>query len=306
MNKLGYCCINLTLREKDIFTSRTCRQNTFSLEKVNELALQNVIDLYQILNWNISNNITFFRVGSEIFPFMDHETLGYSIDDLKDGNKIKDYLALCGKYSIHNDIRLECHPGPYCLLGSPNPKVNENGIRCLTMHSLIGDLLNYETVVNGYQRMFNINFHVGGPYGNKKETAIRFKDNFNKLPLNIQKRITIENDDKLSGWSVKDLWELISQETKIPICFDAFHHTFNTGEMSQSEALTLCKYSWENSLAGKQKMSCHYSEAAIGKKPTAHADFIENKISLDSDVMLDAKAKELALLKYLQICNGKN
>ena len=168
------------------------------------------------------------------------------------------------------------------------------------MHSLIGDLLNYETVVNNYQRMFNINFHVGGPYGDKQATAKRFKNNFNKLPDRIKKRITVENDDKLSGWSVKDLWELISQELKIPICFDVFHHKFNTGGLSQREALEISKYSWENSLAGKQRISCHYSEGAIGKKPTAHADFVEQQIALevDTDIMLEAKAKELALINY--------
>ena len=54
-----------------------------------------------------------------------------------------------------------------------------------------------------------INIHIGTAQDGFESTAVRFIDNFNKLSPNCQKRITLENDDKLNMWSVKDLYELI-------------------------------------------------------------------------------------------------
>ena len=71
MNRLGYACINMSLREKGIFNSRTMRKKTF-LEKglpyTSKLVLQNVKDLLPIFNWNFKNKINVFRISSEIAP----------------------------------------------------------------------------------------------------------------------------------------------------------------------------------------------------------------------------------------------
>ena len=54
----------------------------------------------------------------------------------------------------------------------------------------------------------------------------------------------------------------------------------------------------------------HYSESKSDEakddkiKPQAHSDYVVNKIEtydLDVDVMIEAKAKDLALLKYLSV-----
>ena len=72
MIRLGYACINMTLREKNIFTSRTMRKKTF-LEKglpyASELILNNVKDLVKILQWNYKNNVEVFRISSVIMPW---------------------------------------------------------------------------------------------------------------------------------------------------------------------------------------------------------------------------------------------
>ena len=64
MRNYGYACINKTFSDRPkkqrITTNRTMIKRTF-MEKgigyASELALQNVRDLYKILQWNLENNI---------------------------------------------------------------------------------------------------------------------------------------------------------------------------------------------------------------------------------------------------------
>lgn len=63
---IGYACINTELRKQNIFSGRTCRKDKFEklgLEYVGELGLQNLRDLYQIVQWNERNGIKFYRIG---------------------------------------------------------------------------------------------------------------------------------------------------------------------------------------------------------------------------------------------------
>ena len=56
--QLGYCCINLNLRQIPITVNRTCRKATFEsngLSHVSNLALQNIRDLVEIIKWNEKN-----------------------------------------------------------------------------------------------------------------------------------------------------------------------------------------------------------------------------------------------------------
>ena len=81
---LGYACQNLSLargrKHKDrLLTDRTLRMDRFTLERVGELAVRNTEDLLPILQWNAANGIRFFRIGSGVFPFMDHPTLKYTL-----------------------------------------------------------------------------------------------------------------------------------------------------------------------------------------------------------------------------------
>ena len=64
MNNLGYACINMTLGKKGILTGRAMRKATLDakgLPYASLLALQNAKDLKTILEWNVQNNIHFFR-----------------------------------------------------------------------------------------------------------------------------------------------------------------------------------------------------------------------------------------------------
>ena len=74
-----------------------------------------------------------------------------------------------------------------------------------------------------------INIHIGGMYGEKEPTLERFAEGFGRLSENCRARLTVENDDWINGFSVKDLLPL-SQKCNIPIVFDFHHHKFCTGK----------------------------------------------------------------------------
>lgn len=291
---IGYACKNMSITQREkVLTDRTCRMDKFSLDRANELALKNSADLLKILEWNARNSIQFFRIGSGIFPFIDHSALQYKISDLRDAVAIQTNLQTAGAFAKQAGMRLSCHPGPYTCLASPNKETVEKSLLGLQMHSALADLL-------GYEEEFAINIHIGGVYENKEETAKRFAEQYALLPTAIQQRLTIENDDKASMWSMSDLFELI-----VPLCpaiklvLDIHHHRFCQRESLQ-EAAQMAFSTWTGF---SEIPKVHYSESRPDSRPQAHSDYITETIpvlsdSVEYDVMIEAKAKDLALLEY--------
>ena len=75
MNQLGYACINMNLsnHKPKITTNRSMIKRTFTekgLPYASELALQNCKDLLTILKWNNDNGIKFFRMSSDLIPWL--------------------------------------------------------------------------------------------------------------------------------------------------------------------------------------------------------------------------------------------
>lgn len=289
---LGYACQNLTLGGK-VLSSRTIRLKNFSLQRVAELAVKNSEDLGTIIQWNARNKIQFFRVGSGIFPFMDHPGVGYTLGDLPgpERSQIESNLSRAGELARQNNIRLSCHPGPYTCLASPDPHTVAKSVQCLEMHSLIADLL-------GYGDEFAINIHMGGVYGDKHSTAGRFLKSFCALPTAIKRRLTLENDDKPTMWSMTELFKMVAKHCTIKLVLDVHHHRFCQQE-SLRDAADMAFSTWGGFC---EIPKVHYSESRPGARPQAHSDYIKGPIpdlgDQCYDVMLETKAKELALLAF--------
>lgn len=297
--KLGYACINMTLsgQKPKITTNRSMIKKTFltkGIDYAGELALLNCTDLYKIILWNVKNNVKFFRVSSDIFPWASE----YNIEDLPQYEMIKIILSSCGQYAKDNGLRLTTHPGPFNVLVSPREHVVKNTITDLTNHGKVFDLL--ELTRTPYNK---INIHCNGVYGDKKAAMDRFCENFQLLPESVQTRLTVENDDKASMYSVKDLM-YIHEKIGIPIVFDYHHHKFCTGGLSAKEALELAISTWPTTITPvvhySESKSLHESNEKI--KPQAHSDYVDkipNTYGHDVDIMVEAKAKELSILKHL-------
>ena len=293
---LGYACINTALSANKIFTNRTMRRKTFDAngeDYVSDLALANIKDLKTIVQWNNEMKIKLFRLSSQIFPWSDE----YNVKDLKDYDEIAKLMLEIGKIAKDAGQRLTMHPGPYNCLASPTQKVVEKTIRELNFHSEQFNMMGYDP--SPYNK---INIHVGGAYGDKKSTLERFVQNFKLLNEDTKKRLVIENDDSPNEYSVEDLYEGIYKRIGIPITFDYFHHKFNTGGLTEEEALKLASTTWPDGVT----QCCHYSESRQKEKldesirPQAHSDLIYEKINtygLNLDIVIEAKLKEQAIFK---------
>jgi len=245
---LGYACINMSLG-KNVTTNRSMVKRTFEakgLDYVSELALANSKDVLKILVWNKNNNIKFFRLSSAMVPWGD----GLDLTTLKDYNEISTALRRAGDYAKANGIRINSHPGPFNVLPSPNELVIQKTFADLELHGKIFDMMGLsKTHYN------NINIHCNGVYGDKQSAMDRLIANFKRLSPSVSKRLTLENDDKASMYSVKDLM-YIHKNTGIPIVFDYHHHQFCTGDLSEEQALKLAATTWPKGIT----QEVHYSE----------------------------------------------
>ena len=294
--KIGYACINMSMGKK-VSTNRAMVKKTFQtkgLDYVSELALKNASDIIKILEWNRLNGIYFFRLSSAVIPWGDH----LDLTQLKDYKEIKSELKKAGDFARYWGMRINSHPGPFCVLTSPKEEVVKNAIADLELHGKIFDMMGLEK-----SPFNNINIHCNGVYGDKKSAMDRFIKNFNRCSNSVKMRLTIENDDKATMYSVKDLM-YIHEETGIPIVFDYHHHQFCTGDLTEEQALKLAATTWPKDIG----QEVHYSESkALHEnnsklKPQAHSDYINslpNTYGLDVDIMVEAKAKELAILKFI-------
>lgn len=257
------------------------------------LALANIIDFEKVIDWNIKNKVMFYRMSSDMIPWMSE----FEITDLPDYGKISNILLRCGEKAASSGLRLTYHPGPFNVLATKSAGVLSKTIKELKQHAEMMDLLQLPRTTYA-----KINIHVGGAYGDKVSALARFAENYLNLPDNTRNRISVENDDKINMFSVHDLlW--LNKETNIPIVFDYFHHEFCSGGLNTEEALLAAVSTWPEKITPVVHFSSSrkkYEDPSAA--PTAHADFIYNYLKTynqDMDVMFEAKAKELAVMKYL-------
>ena len=298
---IGYACINMQLssQKPKVYTGRSMIKRTFKakgIDYASELGLQNCKDLFEIVKWNNENGFPFFRITSNLFPWCSE----YNLEDMPDYFEIGSTLANVGKYVADNNMRITSHPGPFNVLTSPHPHVVDNCINDLSTHGEVFDMMGLSRTP--YNK---INIHIGGAYGDKESAMERFCVNFVRLPDSVKSRLTVENDDKASMYSVRDLYDGVYKVIGIPIVFDYHHHQFCTGDLTEQKALELAIKTW-----GDIKPVVHYSESRRDEKKDdtirvqAHSDYVVNEINTygnDIDIMVEAKAKELAVEKYKKL-----
>jgi UV DNA damage endonuclease len=137
-----------------------------------------------------------------------------------------------------------------------------------------------------------------------------FCKNFKRLSQAVQSRLTVENDDKPSLYTVRELHDNIYKRIGIPVVFDYHHHDLHSGGQSEHEALDMALSTWPVGI----RPVVHYSESRSVEhgdpkiKPQAHSDSYVRPINTygrEMDIMLEAKHKELALFKMRQLMEVK-
>ena len=254
-------------------------------------------------------DIRMYRMTASLAPYETHPELTQFRGQVEE---CRDELAEVGALARSFDLRLSTHPGQYVVLNSENPDVQAAAIRDLELQAAMFDAM-------GLGPEAIVNIHVGGAAGGLQAGADRFARGFDQLSEAAQRRITIENDDRT--YPLCHVVELARRVGR-PVCWDILHHHCNDPEdIPDREALEIALSTWPEGVRPK----IHYSsprtnveerKKKVGRKTVtelvlpqlrAHADLIDpigfeefvktTAAGLDFDVMLEAKAKDLAVLR---------
>lgn len=293
MIRLGLCCI---FREQEIIFRQTTAKSLMKMDraaqlnKLGNIILHNLDSVLRALHWLKNHDIKAFRILSPLFPRYTHPEVAYNLDELPCSEDIANQVSSIHTFGKKHHFRLSLHPDQFNVLSSPSERVVENTIRELEYQGLLAELLGAEV----------INIHGGGAYGQKSSALERFSANFKRLSDRVQTRLTIENDDVT--YTPEDLLPLC-RTIERPLVYDVHHHRCLKDNLSVAEATEACIESWK---VVDQEPYFHISSPREGwdsKEPRPHADYITfsdiPEIWLDLDVTVDveAKAKELAVLK---------
>ncbi len=296
--RLGYACINMSLRKQDIYTGRTLtieKMNQLGVAAAKDLALKNIADLHKIIEHNESLGIRFFRVTSNLFPHAGNPKAPYY--DIKFA---RDALAACGALARAYGHRITMHPGQYAQLGSPREEVVEQTIRDLNLHADILMMMGMKPELGSV-----LIIHGGGTYGDRGATLGRWEKNFNRLPAITQKFIALENDD----YQYTCLHLLpICIKLNIPLCIDFFHHECLGADQFDIFEPNLMKKIMQTWQLRGIKPKCHWSNQAKGMRKGSHADYIDKipreildfAAEYDSDIMCECKMKDECVLKLYE------
>lgn len=299
MIRLGLCCIfrNEPIRFRQTTAAALIKiPRKEQLQKLSLICLENLLSLKKALEWVDANNLGAFRVLSPLFPRLTHPDVGYHIIELPDYEAIISQCDNIRTYRQKSDIRLSLHPDQFNVLSSPHSNVVKNTITELEYQGVLAELIGADV----------INIHGGGVYGNKTLALGRFRDHFASLSTRVQDRLTLENDDK--SYSPTDLIP-VCDAIGIPIVYDVHHHRCLPDELSIDEATKECIKSWSD--IGREPFF-HISTPLNGydsTKPRPHADYIDvddfpqEWLDIDATVDVEAKAKELAVLKLQKDLN---
>jgi UV DNA damage endonuclease len=298
MGKLGLCCISLHLKEQG-YSFKTMTYKRFSslprneaLEILGDRIHNNMVVTNETIKYCAENGWV-YRVSSDLFPLITFDEANISLEDLPNHDLIQDEFDNIAQTIIDTGVRVSAHPSEYNSLASLSEKVVEKTITELNFYSSFFDRIGLPVNTNS-----PLNFHIHNNNGTREEIANRFYNNFKKLDENCQKRITIECDDKLNCWSVKELVEIFHPITRIPICFDYLHHKCHSNNLTECEAINMCYDTWQT------RPLFHYSESAPGNNPRKHADYASQPINtygLEFDLDFEIKEKCLAIKKYQEL-----
>lgn len=296
--RLGYVAIALNLPR--VTTSSTVTYSRYSkilnekekINKLKEVTKSNLDALEKVLQYNIDNEIHFYRITSNLIPLLTHPEVDFNYRKY-----FKEDFKLIGNIINNNNIRVDTHPDQFNVINSNKDLVVQNTIRNLKAQAMLFDDLDYK---NG-----KMVIHVGSSQGGKEESINRFIENLKLFPLDISEKLILENDDKV--FTAKDVLKLCEIINK-PMVLDVHHHRCkNSGENIEDLLPDIFK-TWKNE---ELPPKIHFSSPREFDNDRKHADYINcadfieflEKVryidNTDFDVMIEAKKKDLALEKLM-------
>jgi len=292
MLRLGLCCL---FNQAPIrFRSATAKfvrplDRPAQLVKLSELCLDNARSLVAAVEEVYRLGFGSFRVSSPLLPLYTHPEVGYRLEELPEAREITATLRSVKALKEKYRLRFSFHPDQFTLLSSPRPEVTAASLKELDYQVMLAELIDADV----------INIHGGGVYGDKQSALSRLVKEISALPEPIRIRLTLENDDR--SYTVEDLLP-VCEELDIPLVYDVHHHRCNPDGLTVAAATEACMRSWRR-LGREPYFHLSSPKHSWNGKPGPHADFIDiadfpaEWHGLDATIDVEAKAKELALLK---------
>jgi UV DNA damage endonuclease len=261
-------------------------------------------DLFDYLH---TQGIHFYRLAGQLAPYLTHPALPAFHRQIEE---CSNELAAIGDLARHYRLRLTMHLAHFIQLSSPDPERVQRSQQELAVATRLLDAM-------GLGPEAVIVVHVGGVYGDSVASRERFVRSFAQMPASVQARLALENDDR--HFSLADaLW--LHRHTGIRVVLDTLHQRcLNPTGHPPTNALALALATWPADEQPKIHVSSPrtalrqvyrngqtYLQAPL---PNQHSDFIDVFQFIDLlrsaraanlrpfDIMLEAKAKDLALLR---------
>jgi UV DNA damage endonuclease len=266
--------------------------------------------LHAIFDYLAAQRITMYRMSSDIAPYATHPDLPQFHRQVRE---CRGDLKALGCRAREQDLRLSFHPSQYIVLNSPDAKLVRASARDITLQAEMLDCMELgpEAVVVT---------HVGGLYDDKPAAMRRWVSAYKRLGEPARRRLVLEHDDL--RFSAADVLS-IHEECGVRLIFDYQHHwCLNPDRLDAADTLRRILRTWPAGVRPKLHYSSPRTEMRevvrrdrrtgkairVLQAPvwTAHADFINpfefvtflrTVQDLDFDIMLEAKAKDLALLR---------
>lgn len=308
--RFGYVAMSMIIQDSS--PSKTMTMASFgklndrdaAIRKLERIAEMNLHNTLRLLKHNIGNDIRVYRFSSKLIPLATHEDL----QDWDPFAALKDAFAEVGRYVRDHQMRVSFHPDHFTVLSTPRQEVLRSSVRDLRHHVKMLKAMGLNATAKN-------NIHIGGAYKDKLSAAGRFKEHFDLLDPEIQKRLTLENDDKT--FTAAETLE-VCKATGLPMVLDIHHQWVNNDGEKPWELWPDILKTWTGPLAQADANpgqplppKIHVSSPKNSQEPRSHADLVDPAPLLAFlreiagatpavDVMIEAKHKDAALFDLMK------
>lgn len=269
----------------------------------NPSVLVSIQAMHRILEYLEEAGLRMYRMSSDFVPYATHPDMPRFHHQIEQNEA---ELQRLGQVARTKDVRLSLHPSQYVVLNAQEDEIRAKARWDLDVQARLLDAMEMgpEAVVV---------LHVGGKYGDRRSSLERFVRSWEELSEPARRRLVIENDD--TCYTLEDcLW--VHDRTGTPVVFDHQHHRLNPGTLDLVVAVGRALDTWPEGVTPKVHFSSPRLDArTVGKGKAArldppllrqHADYVDPWTFAEFlttlrhrafDVMLEAKAKDLAVMK---------
>ncbi len=267
--------------------------------------------LHAIFDYLEEQAITMYRISSDIAPYLTHPEKPVFRNQIREARR---ELAALGKVARERHLRLSFHPSQFIVLNSPDPRLVAQSVHDIESEAEMLDVMELGPEAR-------VVIHVGGLYDDRVNARDRWMRTYEtQLSERARARLVLENDD--TSFGAADVMA-IHDRVGVPLIFDHQHFwCLNPEGLELKPTVQAFLRTWPPGVRPKIHFSSPRTEMRecierdrqtkrrrkVLRPPplSGHADFI-NPFEFATfmrgmgeatfDVMLEAKMKDLALLR---------